>query len=85
MVHSNVGQQLFGSVPVCLAHWHAGAAHDVGGGVTLGSIDRMHTEHVYVGQQVSGLTPVLTGGCPFGQSCAVSGHAMGRDGSHVGF
>jgi hypothetical protein len=83
--HSHVGQQLIGSVPVCLAHAHAGAAHDVvGGGGMLASHDRAHTGQVYVGQQVFGSMPVEIGICPFGHTWAIAGHVTAAR-SHVGF
>jgi len=81
--HSKVGQQLFGSVPVCLAHAHAGAAHDRG--AVLAGSERMHTGQVYVSQQLFGSTPVGIGICPFGQTGANVGQVAGFIGSHVGF
>jgi hypothetical protein len=82
VLHWNIGQQVIGSVPICLEHAHSGDAH-VRGAVPAGVVCA-HTGHVYVGQQVFGSMPVGTGICPFGHTWAIAGHVT-RVRSHVGF
>ena len=73
-----------GSVPTCLAHWQAGAAHDLGAVLPAGSVTA-HTGQLYVGQHVVGSTPTCTGGWPFAHARAVTGQlSAGFIGSQVG-
>jgi hypothetical protein len=71
--HSYFGQQLAGSVPTTLAHAQRMAGQMLGDVVAL----RSQTGQVYVSQQVFGSTPVGIGICPFGQTGANVGQAIG--------
>jgi len=83
--HSYFGQQLAGSVPICLAHAQrtAGQAVPVPPVVDAG-VDRTQVGQVYVWQHVFGSVPEGIGVAPSGQTGANVGQTFGLFGSHVG-
>ena len=74
-----MGQQVVGSVPVCLAQ----AQIAIAGQATLAVVVAFaQVGHWKVGQQVVGSIPPCTGVAPLGQAIAMAGQATGLLGSH---
>jgi hypothetical protein len=80
--HSYFGQQVAGSVAICLAHGQRIAGHVV---AVPAGVDALHVGHVTVWQHVIGSKPDGIGVAPSGQTGTNVGHRCGLFGSHVGF
>jgi hypothetical protein len=66
-------------MPTCFAHLQIGIMGHATGLATIGQIG-----HFWIGQQLVGSTPAVTGCCPPGQANSGIGQATGFVGSHAG-